>query len=115
MSKHYILKNARVIDPLCNIDSVGDIAIADGRIVNPAEVKDPQIITWDDDSHVLPFDGTLDFRKVGETLRRCNYKGTITLEISRSRVGMPWYQDYTIEQYFATAAERAAHVARLCD
>ena len=44
MSKHYILKNARVIDPLRNIDSVGDIAIADGRIVNPVEVKDPQII-----------------------------------------------------------------------
>lgn len=78
-------------------------------------VKDPQIITWDDDSHLLPFDGTLDYRKVGDTLRRCDYRGTITLEISRDRVGMPWYKDYTVEQYFATAAERAAHVARLCE
>ena len=78
-------------------------------------LKDPQIITWDDDSHLLPFDGTLDYRKVGDTLRRCDYRGTITLEISRDRVGMPWYKDYTVEQYFATAAERAAHVARLCE
>lgn len=78
-------------------------------------VKDPQVITWDDDCHLLPFDGTMDYRKVGETLRRCNYQGTIILEISRTRVGMPWYKDYTVEQYFATAAERAAHVARLCE
>jgi sugar phosphate isomerase/epimerase len=72
-------------------------------------------IFWHDDLHLLPFDGTMDYRKVGATLRRCNYQGTITLEISRTRVGMPWYKDYTVEQYFATAAERAAHVARLCE
>ena len=44
MSKHYILKNARVIDPLRNIDSVGDIAVADGRIISPAAAEDPQVI-----------------------------------------------------------------------
>ena len=44
MSKYYILKNARIIDPLRNIDSVGDIAFADGRIIEPAEAENPEVI-----------------------------------------------------------------------
>ena len=33
---NYILENARVIDPVQNIDSAGDIAVCDGRIADPA-------------------------------------------------------------------------------
>ena len=78
-------------------------------------IRDPQTVTWDDDSHVLPFDGTIDYRKVGETLKRCS-PCSITLELSRTREGtLPWYKDYTPEQFFATAADRARHVAKLCE
>ena len=45
--KEYIFKNARVIDPLRNIDTRGDIGVADGRIAEPAALKNPQIIDLD--------------------------------------------------------------------
>jgi len=78
-------------------------------------ISDPHTITWDDDSHVLPFDGTIDYRQVGETLKKCPYPASITLEVSRVRSPLPWYADYTPERFFATAAERARHLARLTE
>ncbi len=36
---NYIFENARVIDPLQNLDAVTDIAVSDGRIADPAYVK----------------------------------------------------------------------------
>ena len=42
--KNYILKNARVIDPGRNIDSVGDIGVCGKLIEEPAKLKDPEVI-----------------------------------------------------------------------
>ena len=42
--KNYIFKNARVIDVARGIDSVGDIGVVDGVIVEAAQVKDPEVI-----------------------------------------------------------------------
>ena len=43
--KEYILKNARVIDPGRNIDSVGDIGVdAEGRFAEPAALKNAEVI-----------------------------------------------------------------------
>ena len=39
-----LLKNARIVDPVRNIDEVGDIAIADGVIVDAAALKSPEVI-----------------------------------------------------------------------
>ncbi|MDD3886344.1 MAG: dihydroorotase [Victivallaceae bacterium] len=39
MGGKFILKGARVIDPVRGIDAVGDIGVADGVIVNPASIK----------------------------------------------------------------------------
>lgn len=75
---------------------------------------DPHTITWDDDSHLLPFDGTIDYRKVGTILKACS-PCSITLELSRTRNLLPWYAEYTAEEFFATAARRARHVAQLCE
>ncbi|MDE5830687.1 MAG: sugar phosphate isomerase/epimerase, partial [Clostridia bacterium] len=33
-----------------------------------------------DDLHLLPFDGTIDWKKVVTNLKRANYKGAVTLE-----------------------------------
>ena len=41
--KDIILKNARVIDPVRNIDSVGDIAVSEGVIIEAAQAKNPEI------------------------------------------------------------------------
>ena len=42
--KSYILKNARVIDPGRNIDSVGDIGVCGKLIEEPSRLKDPEVI-----------------------------------------------------------------------
>ena len=34
-----------------------------------------------DDLHLLPFDGTLDWKNVMDKLKECNYQGPITLEL----------------------------------
>ena len=42
--KELILKNALVIDPARNIQSVGDIGISEGHIAEPASLKNPEVI-----------------------------------------------------------------------
>ena len=39
-----LLKNARIIDPARNIDKVGDLAVANGIIVEVSELKNPEVI-----------------------------------------------------------------------
>jgi dihydroorotase len=39
-----ILKNLHVIDPARNIDAKGDLAYCDGVMVEPSELKNPEII-----------------------------------------------------------------------
>ena len=39
-----LLKNARIIDPARNIDQIGDIAVADGVIVDPGKLNSPEVI-----------------------------------------------------------------------
>jgi len=39
-----LLKNARIVDPARNIDEIGDIAVADGVIVEAASLKSPEVI-----------------------------------------------------------------------
>ncbi len=40
----YILKGGRVVDPARGIDAVMDIGVSNGRIVDPAKIKNPEII-----------------------------------------------------------------------
>ena len=42
--KDLILKNARVIDPARGIDSVGDIAVSNGVIIEAKDARDPEVI-----------------------------------------------------------------------
>lgn len=72
--------------------------------------SDPHVVTWNDDSHILPFDGTIDFRRVGRELKKCGYAGTITLETGRKPM-VPWYRDMKIDEFLAVAHERAVRIA----
>lgn len=42
--KDMILKNARVIDPVRGIDSIGDIAVSNGVIIEAKDAVDPEVI-----------------------------------------------------------------------
>lgn len=44
MSKSYILKNVRVVDPNRNIDEVMDLGIENGLMADPASLKDAEVI-----------------------------------------------------------------------
>ncbi len=61
----------------------------------------------DEDDHLLPFDGNIDFRKVAHQLAKTNFDGTIMFEIRRyPRLGDTLaYTDITDEEYFIKAKE----------
>lgn len=59
---------------------------------------------YQDDLHLLPFDGILDWDWFAARLRECRYDGPITLEVSC--LGSPAYQNMSIEEYLAAAYGR---------
>ena len=79
--------------------------------------KDSSVITWEDDVHIMPFDGTLNYKEVGESLKKIGYTGTVTLELVRTERQwniMPWYKNYTLEEFANEAYKRAKQIAELC-
>ena len=101
--------------PECVTDMFGDLLIGT-HIHDNFGQKNPAMVTWHDDVHILPFDGTLDYRVVASRLKKWNYTGTLTLELGRSprqwRL-LPWYQTYTAEEFFQVAHDRAMQIAGL--
>ena len=97
-----------------------DVAEAFGDLLVGTHVHDnfgqadPHVITWDDDCHLLPFDGTVDFCRVGQALKRWNYQGTVTLEVRRNEM-IPWYRDRTLEEFLHMAHERVTQIAMWCE
>lgn len=75
---------------------------------------DSHVVTWNDDSHLLPFDGTYDFRRFGNDIKKCGYSGTLTLEVGKNG-SIPWYRVDSLEEYLKMAHERAEHIAMLCE
>ena len=101
----------------CVTDLFGDLLIGT-HIHDNFGQKDPNMVTWHDDVHIMPFDGTLDYRIVATRLKQLNYTGSITLELERSprqwRL-LPWYRDYTADAFFEEAYTRAHRIAVLCE
>ena len=56
----------------------------------------------DEDEHMLPFDGRLDFGRVAKRLRESGYRGTLTLEVFASNSGQ--YDFITCEAFLQKAA-----------
>lgn len=93
-------------------DTFGDLLIGTHTHDNFGNT-DPQVITYDDDRHLAPFDGTINWQKVGDQLRRSHFNGTVTLEFGRGSQ-MPWYQDFPDMLSFLTEMHtRAARIAML--
>ena len=63
----------------------------------------------DNDTHFLPFDGTVDYADMMRRLDEVGFKGTIMLEVFNST--KPEYGDMTPDEFFATCAERARRIA----
>ena len=79
---------------------------------------DPTVnITWHDDAHQLPFDGVADWKGIVSRLRRENYEGILTFELklknNPGRHTHDAYQEWSAEEFFTHAYERARRVAEL--
>lgn len=93
------------------VEAFGDLMVGTHIHDNYGQ-KDPHVITWNDDSHLLPFDGTIDYRRVGERLKNCGYTGTVTLEVSKkAKDDVPWFKNASFEELLAEAHTRAERIA----
>ena len=67
----------------------------------------------DDDQHLLPFDGSIDFGRVAKRLRESKYQGTLTLEIFD--VNNHNYDFITPQAFLEKAAMVAKRLRRMVD
>lgn len=76
-------------------------------------------ITWLDDSHLLPFDGTADWEGIAARLTRVGYHGPLTLELTRKnkpeRHTHDRYAHLSNEEFFAEAYARACRFAAMME
>lgn len=78
---------------------------------------DPDVITWLDDSHLMPFDGIADWQGIAERLARINYGGELTFEMSLdSKPGKNTHDIYAhldLKGYFDLIYKKAQQFAQL--
>lgn len=78
---------------------------------------DPNGTTWLDDLHLLPFDGIIDWQNVMDRIRRVNYTGILTFELTiHSKPGKHENDPYKLmgpEGYAAEVYRRACRIAEL--
>ena len=83
-------------------------------------VTDPNgVITYLDDSHMLPFDGLADMAGLAHRLQAHGYTGDLMMELSkgnhRDRHTNDRYEAMTVEEYVAEAAARIKRLRDLVD
>lgn len=80
---------------------------------------DPSVVTWLDDSHLMPFDGVADWKGIADRLMRVDYAGELTFEMSlASKPGKNThdiYKDLDINAYFALLYQKAVQFAQFLD
>lgn len=62
-----------------------------------------------DDLHLLPFDGTMDWKYVMNKLEECNYDGPITMELCYRYQ----YLNMTLDDFYKMAYERGIELAKM--
>ncbi|MBQ3126937.1 MAG: sugar phosphate isomerase/epimerase [Clostridia bacterium] len=80
-------------------------------------MADPNVVTWLDDSHLLPFDGIADWAGIMARINRHGYEGILTFELTcknkPNKHTHDAYAAWTMEQFVAEAYARAVKVAAL--
>ena len=65
-----------------------------------------------DDLHLLPFDGTIDWKNVMHKLKECNYNGPITMELGYKDNR---YLNTHIEEFYRTGYERGEKLLKIIE
>lgn len=80
-------------------------------------MADRQVMTWLDDSHLLPFDGIADWKSVINRLDRYGFDGIYTMELTRdSKPGRNThaaYATWSFAEFLAAALERGRRIVSL--
>ena len=82
-------------------------------------VEHPPAITWHDDVHYMPFDGTVDWNAAAARIRAAGYSGTLTLELT-SKKKVPQnpdtrYERMSFEEFVRESYAAAERFAAMCD
>lgn len=64
-----------------------------------------------DDLHLLPFDGTIDWKYVIKKLKECNYQGPITLELTYRYD----YLNLSLDEFYRKGYERGKKLVKIWD
>lgn len=74
-------------------------------------------ITWQDDSHMLPFDGKADWSGIAQRLNKAGYRDMLTFELTQSnkpgRHTSDSYEKMTFDEFYTEAFVRAVRFAEL--
>ena len=62
------------------------------------------------DCHMIPLDGTIDFKRVMKDIRDSGYKGVLMSESNRHGM-LRTYKDYTIQEFYQRAFEHMSEIA----
>lgn len=77
-------------------------------------MADRQVMTWLDDSHLLPGDGSVDWAGVRSRLDKCGYEGILTMELTRdNRPGRQThgrYASWSCEEFMRQALVQAKRI-----
>ena len=69
-------------------------------------------MVYNEDLHILPFDGKADFVRAAEQIKEHNYKGCLTLEVFKNPI---CYSDYTSEAFLKRAYDSVCRLRSMID
>lgn len=77
------------------------------------------MLVYNEDCHMIPFDGKINFCRFAEHLRGADFDGTLMLEISNNQpkklYGNPIYDNLSVDEYLQRAATAAKKLRELVD
>ena len=82
-------------------------------------MADRKVMTWHDDSHVLPFDGINDWKSVIDRMDKVGYDGIYSMELTRNakpnKHTHDAYAAWSLEEFLAEALNRMHRMVALRD
>ncbi len=82
-------------------------------------MADPNVLTWHDDAHMMPFDGIADWNNIVHRLKRANYEDILTFELTcKSKPGKHTHDVYAelgLDGFLRLAHEKGARLAQMLE
>jgi sugar phosphate isomerase/epimerase len=80
-------------------------------------MADRNVMTWHDDSHVMPFDGINDWKSIIDRMDKAGYNGIYTMELTRNakpnKNTHDAYAAWSLEEFLAEALNRMHRMVAL--